>query len=407
MQFHAVSCQLGTISASGSASHVASISIISGMDPASSAKILTSSLQKETQKQSRQYHTVSIFSPFHERTISSITDDRVKNRIDRGDTPLCERRFKIDCIAYSNGRICWISADKTKFQQENRNHFLVGHFHCWVSLVCRQHGQQQTLWFALENHNGGSGTRFRGKKGGTVQELQETSDFKGQDFVAWPRWRLNHLARVLPIMMQNVKLSATGVTMPENMSPWPIVGYSLPRVYPAAHHSKSQEVRNHSKIVKCEQKHSWINLCCNHESVGKTCDWKLRSLSYLKLMHNSEMYRNVRKLQHWQVYVPSQHSGPLPDSEFSTGPCEVNGIGVPALRARTRATKVEMEFCCASWLTCCAGVCIPYKGRKGAKVQTKEQVTWHSTWTKMPKMPMVLMRSEWFMMIYAVSLLRL
>ena len=105
MQFHAVSCQLGTISASGSASHVASISIISGMDPASSAKILTSSLQKETQKQSRQYHTVSIFSPFHERTISSITDDRVKNRIDRGDTPLCERRFKIDCIAYSNGRI--------------------------------------------------------------------------------------------------------------------------------------------------------------------------------------------------------------------------------------------------------------------------------------------------------------
>ena len=31
--------------------------------------------------------------------------------------------------------------------------------------------------------------------------------------------RLNHLARVLPIMMQNVKLSATGVTMPENMSP--------------------------------------------------------------------------------------------------------------------------------------------------------------------------------------------
>ena len=285
--------------------------------------------------------------------------------------------------------------------------YCFGHFRCWVSLVCRQHGQQQTLWFALKNHNGGSGTRFRGPKGGTVQELQETSDFKGQDFVAWPRWRLNHLARVLPIMMQNVKLSATGVTMPENMSPWPIVGYSLPRVYPAAHHSKSQEVRNHSKIVNFEQKHSWINLCCNHESVGKTCDWKLRSLSYLKLMHNSEMYRNVRKLQHWQVYVPSQHSGPLPDSEFSTGPCEVNGIGVPALRARTRATKVEMEFCCASWLTCCAGVCIPYKGRKGAKVQTKEQVTWHSTWTKMPKMPMVLMRSEWFMMIYAVSLLRL
>ena len=31
--------------------------------------------------------------------------------------------------------------------------------------------------------------------------------------------RLNHLARVLPIMMQNVKLSARGVTMPENMSP--------------------------------------------------------------------------------------------------------------------------------------------------------------------------------------------
>ena len=64
----------------------------------------------------------------------------------------------------------------------------------------------------------------------------------------------------------------------------------------------------------------------------------------------------------------SQHfpNGPLPDSEFSTGPCEVNGIGVPVLRARTRATKVEMEFCCASWLTCCAGVCIPYKGRKGA-----------------------------------------
>ena len=84
--------------------------------------------------------------------------------------------------------ICWISADKTKFQQENRNHFLVRHFHCWMSLVCRQHGQQQTLWFALENHNGGSGTRFRGPKGGTVQELQETSDFKGQDFVAWPRW---------------------------------------------------------------------------------------------------------------------------------------------------------------------------------------------------------------------------
>ena len=96
------------------------------------------------------------------------------------------------------------------------------------------------------------------------------------------------------------------------------------------------------------------------------------------------MYRNVRKLQHWQVHVPSQHSGPLPDSEFSTGPCEVNGIGVPALRARTRATKVEMEFCCASWLTCCAGVCIPYQGRKRAKVQTKEQVTWHSTWTKRP-----------------------
>ena len=57
-----------------------------------------------------------------------------------------------------------------------------------MSLVCRQHGQQQTLWFALKNHNGRSGTRFRGPKGGTVQELQETSDFKGQDFVAWPRW---------------------------------------------------------------------------------------------------------------------------------------------------------------------------------------------------------------------------
>ena len=29
----------------------------------------------------------------------------------------------------------------------------------------------------------------------------------------------NHLARVLPTMMQKVKLRATGVTMPENKSP--------------------------------------------------------------------------------------------------------------------------------------------------------------------------------------------
>ena len=45
-------------------------------------------------------------------------------------------------------------------------------------------------------------------------------------------------------------------------------------------------------------------------------------------------------------------AAPFPDSEFSTGPWEANGIGVPVLRARTRAIKVLMEFCCASWLTC-------------------------------------------------------
>ena len=234
------------------------------------------------------------------KAIQSFTDVRIghlpssSSNSNAWSTALCTKWNTINPVGKCGKG--FLSSDKdhtfkcSQLEPKLDSLYCFGHFRCWVSLVCRQHGQQQTLWFALENHNGGSGTRFRGKKGGTVQELQETSDFKGQDFVAWPRWRLNHLARVLPIMMQNVKLSATGVTMPENMSPWPIMGYSLPRVYPAAHHSKSQEVRNHSKIVNFEQKHSWINLCCNHESVGKTCDWKLRSLSYLKLMHNSEMY---------------------------------------------------------------------------------------------------------------------
>ena len=37
-----------------------------------------------------------------------------------------------------------------------------------------------------------------------------------------------------------------------------------------------------------------------------------------------------------------QPAGPLPDSEFSTGPWEVNGNGAPVLRARTRATSALM-----------------------------------------------------------------
>jgi len=92
-------------------------------------------------------------------------------------------------------------------------------------------------------------------------------------------------------MMQKVKLSATGVTMPENMSPWPIVGYSLPRVYP------------------------------------------------------------------------------LPDSEFSTGPWEVNGNGAPVLRERTLATNVLMEFCAtAVFLKLASPKCIDNHSRLTVKI---------------------------------------
>ena len=48
-----------------------------------------------------------------------------------------------------------------------------------------------------------------------------------------------------------------------------------------------------------------------------------------------------------------QATSPRPDSEFWTGTCEVNGIGVPQLRARMRATTALIEFCMASSVTCC------------------------------------------------------
>ena len=53
-----------------------------------------------------------------------------------------------------------------------------------------------------------------------------------------------------------------------------------------------------------------------------------------------------------------QPAGPLPDSEFSTGPWEVNGNGAPVLRARTRATSALMEFWERALFICCPGVCM-------------------------------------------------
>ena len=154
--------------------------------------------------------------------------------------------------------------------------FCFGRFH-WMSLVCRQHGQQQTLWFALKNHNGGSGTRFRGPKGGTVQKLQETSDFKGQDFVAWLRWeeteslgksfadhdaecqtecKGSHNAR------KHVAMTHRGVLPAESVScrsPLKVTGSQKP--------FKDWQILS-TLSIKCH-KHSWINLCCNHESEGR------------------------------------------------------------------------------------------------------------------------------------------
>ena len=200
------------------------------------------------------------------KAIQSFTDVRIghlpssSSNANAWSTALCTKWNTINPVGKCGKG--FLSSDKdhtfkcSQLEPKLDSLYCFGHFRCWVSLVCRQHGQQQTLWFALENHNGG-----------TVQELQETSDFKGQDFVAWPRWRLNHLARVLPIMMQNVKLSATGVTMPENMSPWPIVGYSLPRVYPAgkAHKPNKSQARlsnDHSR------KASYI---CNAKKTDQRC----------------------------------------------------------------------------------------------------------------------------------------
>ena len=103
-----------------------------------------------------------------------------------------------------------------------------------------QHRQQQSLWFTLRTTTAGQGTWFRSPEGavqkyGAYDFQKAKTKLHGSE---WKTWTCNHFARVLPIMMQKVKLSARGVTMPENMSPWPIVGYSLPRVYPATHQSK-------------------------------------------------------------------------------------------------------------------------------------------------------------------------
>ena len=103
-----------------------------------------------------------------------------------------------------------------------------------------QHRQQQSLWFTLRTTTAGQGTWFRSPEGavqkhGAYDFQKAKTKLHGSE---WKTWTCNHFARVLPIMMQKVKLSARGVTMPENMSPWPIVGYSLPRVYPATHQCK-------------------------------------------------------------------------------------------------------------------------------------------------------------------------
>jgi hypothetical protein len=149
------------------------------------------------------------------------------------------------------------------------------------------------------------------------------------------------------------------------------VGYSLPRVYPAGKAHKPNKSQAHLSNDH-SQKASYI------------CNAKNQTKGALKSMQvTAHQSRNLRHSQSkpWKTLVFPSPSGPLPDSEFSTGPCAAYGIGVPALRARTRASKVLTEFWCASWLTCCPGFCIIPGHKVFCGAQQLRAGTWHSTWT--------------------------
>ena len=118
------------------------------------------------------------------------------------------KAIKVSCLTSANPQMllqqstcsCHSLARKgtTEGRSEQRSLFRWVERCCFGMSVCCQRGQQQTWTFVHPlDHNSGSGTWFRGLKGITVHELQETSDVKGQDWVAWLRCETESLGEGL------------------------------------------------------------------------------------------------------------------------------------------------------------------------------------------------------------------
>ena len=143
---------------------------------------------------------------------------------------------------------------------------------------------------------------------------------------------LPNMWRDLPTITQKVRLTPTGARMLLSMEPLPMHGYSRPSVYPQSNKAPLQGTC--CKHATTNLQNLMVNICGTRK-----IDKSKALFSILGRSHSSEPHM--------------QATSPRPDSEFWTGTCEVNGIGVPQLRARMRATTALTEFCMASSVTCC------------------------------------------------------